>query len=452
MKLNRFNLIVAALLSISFVIGLGFSALTPVFPYLILALRGLLRELPELTLGPIRAHEVAIEFSVLTAAFMITRAPTAPLAGAMSDMIGRKKTMLAGMILYFITSLGFLACNDVWLLAVFRGIHGIASGLVWPVAEAYLADVTPRWSRGKILSAYVAAQGIAEIAGPAIGVGIYKLYIRFFGTADPVAALKSPIAFLALTSVISLAILAFLPEVKGGERYSNKPQKVLSRFKEIVNAFKELPRDSRIGVKVIFISGCVNGFALGIISTALIVYVIDEVVRDPVLLGMLMSIAASAAVPAVLLSGFVSDKLRRRKPLVVIGYVAGFTALYLIPLIRTYTHLLILTSLTTAIFALSEPAMRALQADLITRQVRGTIFGAQQFAFNMGIVIGALVGGYLSRIYGGVSIEFAGTVLSGYVVPLWIAASLVATTTITFILYVKEVSPEKAVDIMELLK
>jgi len=211
MKPSRLNFIVAALLSVSFVIGLGFSALTPVFPYLILALKGLIHSLPELTLGPIRAHEAAIEFSVLTAAFMLARAPTAPVAGALSDMIGRKKTMLTGMILYFVTSLGFLACNDIWLLAVFRGIHSAASGLVWPVAEAYLADVTPRWSRGKVLSAYVAAQGIAEIAGPAIGVGIYRLYVKLFGAIDLIATLKSPIAFLALTSVISLAILVFLP-------------------------------------------------------------------------------------------------------------------------------------------------------------------------------------------------------------------------------------------------
>lgn len=198
-------------------------------------------------------------------------------------------------------------------------------------------------------------------------------------------------------------------------------------------------------------SGCINGFALGIISTALIIYIIDEVVKDPVFLGMLMSVAASAAVPALLLSGFLSDKLRRRKSLVVAGYVAGFTALYLVPLVREYTHLLLLTSLATAIFALSEPAMRALQADLVTSQVRGTIFGTQQFTFNVGVVAGAVIGGYLSQIYGGVKIVLASTVLSGYAVPLWIAASLVAATTVAFALYVKEAASEEASDTLSYL-
>ena len=43
------------LLLASFIVNLGFSALSPIFPYLVLALKGVLKELPELTIGMIEA-------------------------------------------------------------------------------------------------------------------------------------------------------------------------------------------------------------------------------------------------------------------------------------------------------------------------------------------------------------------------------------------------------------
>jgi len=63
------------LLLASFTVNLGFSALSPVFPYLVLALKGVLQELPEFVAGTIQAHVGALEFGFLMAAFMLTRAP-----------------------------------------------------------------------------------------------------------------------------------------------------------------------------------------------------------------------------------------------------------------------------------------------------------------------------------------------------------------------------------------
>ncbi|HDD56802.1 MAG TPA: MFS transporter, partial [Nitrososphaeria archaeon] len=143
------------LLLASFIVNLGFSALSPVFPYLVLALKGVLKELPELTTGSIQAHLGALEFGFLMAAFMATRAPVAIFSGFLSDLFGRKRTIVLGMFLYLASATGFILAQDVTSLIIFRAVQGIASGMVWPVAEAYLADVTGRWQRGKALSAYV---------------------------------------------------------------------------------------------------------------------------------------------------------------------------------------------------------------------------------------------------------------------------------------------------------
>ena len=82
------------LLLASFIVNLGFSALSPVFPYLVLALKGVLKELPELTTGSVQAHLGALEFGFLMAAFMATRAPVAIFSGFLSDLFGRKRTIV----------------------------------------------------------------------------------------------------------------------------------------------------------------------------------------------------------------------------------------------------------------------------------------------------------------------------------------------------------------------
>lgn len=112
---RRYLVAVAILLAASFVINLGFSALSPVFPYLILALKGVLKELPELTKGVIEAHKGAVELGLLTAAFMVVRAPIAGVIGVVSDVLGRKRrsysvwpcTLLPPSALYYRTTFYF---------------------------------------------------------------------------------------------------------------------------------------------------------------------------------------------------------------------------------------------------------------------------------------------------------------------------------------------------------
>lgn len=433
---RKYLLAMSLLLFASFIINLGFSALSPVFPYLILALKGILRELPEITQGIIQAHRGAVELGMLTAAFMITRAPTAGIVGFLSDVLGKKKTILLGMAVYFVSSLGFVLSNELLFFIVFRGLQGIASAMVWPVAEAYLADITPRWKRGKAISVYSSSMLVAEILGPSIGVGVYKLYIIFFGGDNIVLALKSPIVFLALSCFLSMITLYFLPSYKGDKLTSHSKG---SGFKLILDKLREMPHDIAMSIKVMYVNGLINGIAMGILNTAAIVYIIEEVAKDPLLIGMFFSIFSLSALPATLIAGYLSDRTKRRKPFIVAGFIMGRTAFFLIPLIHSFYTLLFLGVLLSMVFGFSTPNMRALQADLAPRGLRGSIFGLQQLFFNTGIFLGALLGGYLTKIYAEKSLLIFGYMFKGYIIPFWTAAILGVVTTFLFIIYVKEI-------------
>jgi len=100
--------------------------------------------------------------------------------------------------------------------------------------------------------------------------------------------------------------------------------------------------------------------------------------------------------------------------------------------------LLLLAIPASMTFGVSVPAMRALQADLTPREVRGSIFGVQQFFMNGGVFIGSLLGGWLTQVVATQTYRIASQEIEGIVLPFWITGILGIITTILFILYVEE--------------
>jgi len=124
----------------AFVISLGFGIPALLVLYLLLALDGLITELPE-NLGKIpTVPEIAIQYTLLMSAFMLTRALFAGYFGSLSDRIGRKKLINIGFLIYTVVTYGYIIATEWWHLLIVRIIQGVASAMVWPVAEALIMD------------------------------------------------------------------------------------------------------------------------------------------------------------------------------------------------------------------------------------------------------------------------------------------------------------------------
>ncbi|RLG99602.1 hypothetical protein DRO19_01855, partial [Candidatus Bathyarchaeota archaeon] len=203
---------VAIIFLISFFVNLGFSCISPVFPYYVLALKGILTELPEELVGTIEAYKASVELGALMAAFMISRAPMAAFVGYLSDRIGRKKIIALGLTLYFLTAVGFILIPNIPSLIIVRILQGVSSAMVWPVAETLLTEIVDKLQRGKAMSIYVSLMNFAGIFGPSIGVAIYKLYITSVSNPDLFTALRTPFIFLAIVSLIALISSLSLPK------------------------------------------------------------------------------------------------------------------------------------------------------------------------------------------------------------------------------------------------
>ena len=428
---------VAIIFSISFFVNLGFSCISPVFPYYVLALKGILKEIPEELVGTIEAYQASIELGALMAAFMISRAPMAAFVGYLSDRMGRKRIIALGLTLYFLTAVGFIISPNIPSLIIARILQGISSAMVWPVAETLLTEIVDKLHRGKAMSIYVSLMNFAGIFGPSIGVAIYKLYIVSTANPDLFTALRTPFIFLAIVSLAALFSSLSLPKKKGNSII----KKSSFSLRGMIDSLKKLSADAKQSIYVIYINGIVNGFGMGIVNTSAIVYIIQEVVKDPAGLGLLYSISGVVTIASSLLAGHLSDRIGKRKQLIIAGYLISRPVFFIIPFVKNLWLLIGLYSLATLSFGIGMPLMRVLQADLTPTEIRGTIFGFQQTFFNSGTAAGALAGGYLCAAVSTINFNIFGLSVKGIALPFWITATLGVFTTILFWLFVTE--PER---------
>jgi DHA1 family multidrug resistance protein-like MFS transporter len=62
-------------------------------------------------------------------------------SGALSDLVGRKKTLLAGLVVFAFTPFTYLLVNNYQVLILIRFLHGFATAIYGLVAMAFMMDV-----------------------------------------------------------------------------------------------------------------------------------------------------------------------------------------------------------------------------------------------------------------------------------------------------------------------
>jgi len=98
------------------------------------------------------------------------------------------------------------------------------------------------------------------------------------------------------------------------------------------------------------------------------------------------------------LAGYVTDRIKRRKPIVIFGYLIGRGILFFIPFIRDLAMLLLLALPTSMIFRSICPnyARAPSRFNSTKNQENGLCF--QQFFMNGGVFIGSIIGGWITNL------------------------------------------------------
>ncbi len=135
---------------------LGFGLLIPVSPKLIQGLLGT------------RTDQSGFTVAALTATFSLMLLLFSPALGALSDKVGRRPVLLVSMFGSGLDYFAMALAPTLWVLFLTRAINGI-SGATFTVANAYVADVTPREKRAGAFGMLFAAFGLGFVLGPLAG-------------------------------------------------------------------------------------------------------------------------------------------------------------------------------------------------------------------------------------------------------------------------------------------
>jgi EmrB/QacA subfamily drug resistance transporter len=101
--------------------------------------------------------------------YILTGTITMPVYGHLSDRLGRKPLLLAGLLVFLAGSvLGGLASGMATLILA-RAIQGLGGGGLIILVQAVVADVVPARDRAPYLSAIGAVFAVSALAGPLVG-------------------------------------------------------------------------------------------------------------------------------------------------------------------------------------------------------------------------------------------------------------------------------------------
>ncbi len=208
-----------------------------------LALGMLLASLDQTVVGTSLPRIVAVLggmdlFSWLFTAYMLAQTITIPIAGKMSDRMGRKPIFLSGMIIFMAGSLMAGFSTSMEMLIVCRFIQGLGGGALIPVAMATVADLYAPQDRGKIQGLLGAVFALSTVIGPFIGgfivdnwdwdwvfwvnlpVGIFAMIVASFKFPSLERVETSPVDYLGIVTLVGAMAPALLTLTWGGTTYA----------------------------------------------------------------------------------------------------------------------------------------------------------------------------------------------------------------------------------------
>lgn len=162
--------------------------------------------------------------------------------------------------------------------------------------------------------------------------------------------------------------------------------------RETVNTEPQASRKSKMPRNVLALSAVsfLNDTSSEIIYPLLPTFLALSLGASPFAIGIIEGIAESIASILKLFSGYISDKLRSRKPLVFVGYSLAAVTRPLLAFVSSWPHVLLVRSADRIGKGIRGAPRDALIADSVPPENRGRAFGFNRAADHLGAVFGPI--------------------------------------------------------------
>src|ERR1700761_8022499 len=108
-------------------------------------------------------------YSWVFSSFLLAQTAMTVVFGKLAYLYGRKPTVLVGIVIFLIGSIGAGFAWSMPAMIVFRLIQGIGAGAIQPVTLTIVGDLYPARERGKIQGYLASVWAISAVIGPMAG-------------------------------------------------------------------------------------------------------------------------------------------------------------------------------------------------------------------------------------------------------------------------------------------
>jgi MFS family permease len=184
--------------------------------------------IPELP-GVIEALGGGEKKGLIIGLFTLAAGISRPFSGKITDSIGRKPTMIFGVLVSIVCTLYYPFVGTVMVFLTLRFLHGFSTGFTPTGATAFLADIIPANRRGEAMGIMGVSGSIGMASGPAIGsfvANTFSLDYLFY-----LSAVSALVTFIIFTQLKETLINP------GGIRFKN----IIPKKNEIIESSVFIP-------------------------------------------------------------------------------------------------------------------------------------------------------------------------------------------------------------------
>jgi MFS family permease len=360
----------------NFVVWSGFGAILPVLPIF-------LQE---------QAHASEWLIGVVAAAYYLGALLFSAPLGRLSDSVGRKPLIVAGVALYSVSTFLFLSTTRPGWFVVFRFLEGVGVAAVSPAGRALVAELSTDATRSRAYGWLTTAQFGGLVVGPALGGQLYNL-----GGGQGIWAFYAIFVFGGVISAVTAAALFFAVK---------EPEDAVRRREVKIPhpPYRELVTKPVMAFLVVAITG---HFAMGVFEVLWSLW-LRHLGASVTYIG-LTWVAFGAPMLLAFVGGYLADRYNRWA-LMFSGYAISGVAWILYGTTTNLVLFLAVNAIEGLAIAWSYPAKQAFLVQVVPPRWLGSIQGLESTAMQISALVGTIVAPLLFKYLHGYVISMAGVV------------------------------------------
>jgi MFS family permease len=347
------------LIAANVVVALGYGVVAPVLPQY--------------------ARHFGVTISAATfviSAFALMRLVAAPPAGLLVQRWGERRVYISGLLIVALSTAACAFAETYWQLLLFRSLGGLGSAMFTVSSLGLMIRISPPDARGRVAGLFSSGFLIGSVGGPVLGSLTAGL-----GLAAPFAIYGAALLVAATVVFVNLRHSAVAaPEVNTEPPVS-------------VRVVLRHP-----AYRAALFSNFATGWAAFGLRIALVpLFVVEVLGRGPGFAGIALATFAVGNISAVIPSGYLSDRVGRRK-LLIVGLTVSAASTVLVGYTSSLPVFLAAAYVTGAATGIFVSPQQAAVADIVGNKARGgTAVATFQMMADLGSIIGSVVVGQVAE-------------------------------------------------------